>query len=640
MVPDARSASRWVAFLGAWLCVLAWIIPATAQQVGGVRGKVLDPEFNAALPNATVVLEGAGLSVQTGPDGTFTFGQVPPGNYEVSVQREGYNRARASNIIVNAGRFTETSVEMSGQVVELEDFVVTAEDLVGTQEFQLDIQQSLTSFANVLGSDFISKMGASDVGKALAKVAGINIIGDRYVVVRGLADRYNAVLLNDAPVPSSDPDRRAPNIDLFPGSIVQSLQTSKTFTPDLPGEATGGSINIITKSVPDKNFAKAKVGLAYDTLATGNSQFLTYLGGGTGFLGSLDQRRLPDFIRGADLPRQIAPAPGTKEDQIFRDKVNNALPRTMGTSKVAPSPDFTFESTIGRRGEYFGKPAGLLFALDYRKQYRFDPDGTESRYLFGSDGNPINVNRRVQVQRGTDSVRGSFLLVGGVQPQPGDEIKLTIFSNLAAQDRASLRVGPKDIAPGPNPLPPDVNYYRESLVYTERRLQVLQLTGRHHWDGVDGTEKDVFKWFGTYNRSAQYEPDQRFIEGEITQSGQYHIANAGQIPPARRFWRELHDERWNFGGDYERLLFKEGEKKTKLKFGGGFDVSTRDYRADNFAYISGANAGDLPNAMKPFTTPDSTLGDVWNYGNPTNASIDPLQPDRGHFLFRTATAET
>ena len=629
---------RAVALVCAWLCATT---DASGQELkGGVRGKVVDPDFgNAPIPNAAVVLEGAGLGTQSAADGSFTISGVTPGNYELSASREGYNRVRISSVIVPSGGFAERTLEMIGQVTELEDFVVTSEDLVGTSQFQLDIQQSLTSFANVLGGDFINKIGASNVGQALQKVAGVSVVGDRYVLVRGLADRYNAVLLNNLPIPSSDPDRRAVNLDLFPGSIVGSLQTSKTFTPDLPGEATGGSINIVTRSVPEQDFTKAKVGLGFDTLATGNSRFLTYPGGGTGALGTLNERRIPAFIQNAALSQFIAPGAAQREDQAFRDKVNNAIPRTMGTVEKAPPPDFQFESNIGRRFEYFGKPAGLLLGIDYRKQYRFDPDGFEGRYSFGANGNAALAFRRAQVMRGTASLRASLLAVLGVQPQPGDEVKMTIFTNVSAQDRASLRFGPRDTVPiGPVPEGTD-NLYRESLAYTERRLHVLQLSGRHHWNLGAGAEEAVLKWSASYNRSTQDEPDHRFTSSDVTPDrSRFFFPGALPIPPVRRYWRELDDDRYNFGADYEVPLFHEAAKKSRLKFGGLFDLATRDYRADNFAYNISEENNVFPSRFKDRPYPGATLGDVFNYGNRLN--VDQPFPNLGHYLFRFTPPET
>jgi outer membrane receptor protein involved in Fe transport len=621
--------------------VLALAQAAHAQAAkGGIRGSVVDSEFGGGVPGATVTVEGPNITVQTGDDGGFVVSELPPGTYDILVARDGYIRSRVPGVVVGGGAFAETRVPLAAEVFELEDFIVSQDDLLGGDEAVqlLNVQQNLTSISNVLGADFISKIGASDVGKALQKVSGVSVIGDRYVVVRGLADRYNVILMNGMPVPSSDPDRRAVNIDLFPASIVRALETGKTFTPDLPGEATGGTIDILTKSVPEENYTKVKIGLGYDNLATGNSDFLTYPGGGTSMLGTLDSRRLPASIRNAELSPIIAFGSAQAQDQRFRDEINSTLPRTMGATKRAPGPDLQFELDMGRRFKFWGLPAGLLVGFDYRKQYRFEPDGLEARYSFAGNGRALAVRRRLQITRGTETLRGSLLAVLGIEPQKGDEVKVTLFSNRSAQDRATIRVGPAGFPPGDVPEGTD-GLYRESLAYTERRLSMLQIAGRHHWKNDDAVESTVLRWGTSYNLSSQDEPDHRFTQSDTTPDfATYYFPGALPIPPVRRYWRELDDTRWNLGLELDQLLFKREEKDTWLKIGGGFDHTSRDYRADNFAYNINEESTPFPGPLKPAPYGDATLADVWNYGNKQN--IDQVaRPDLGHYLFRFTPPE-
>jgi len=627
--------------------LLSSITNGFAQDlVGGIRGRIFDADFGGALAGVTVLAEGSNVSVSTDENGAFTLTALPPGKYDLSIFRDGYTRKRVAEVVVNAGAFTSIEEEITSDVTELEDFVVSTEDLLsGDSASLLAIQQSTTSISNVMGADFISRIGASDVGKALQKVAGVSVVGDRYVVVRGLSDRYNVVLLNSAGVPSSDPDRRAVNIDLFPGSIVRNLITSKTFSPDLPGEATGGSIDIITKSVPDKDFTKFKLGLAYDTSATGNSKFLTYQGGGTSMLGTLNERRLPDFVKNASLPQNIAN--GDSTDQEFRDKVNEAIPRTFGASRVAPGPDFGMEFSFGRRGEFFGMPAGVIVGLDYGKRYRYEGDSVQGRYDFGPNGESLLTRRLLNVERGTETLRSSLIAVAGVQPQPGDEVKLTYFSNLSAQDRASLRFGRKDFFPGQETVEGEQLgvqdfAYRESLTYTERRLNVLQISGRHHWADADIDERTILNWTASYNMSSQDEPDQRFIETDTFNLERFAFPSVLNIPPVRRYWRELDDTKWNIDLDLEHYFWKTDEVAAKFKTGATFDISTREYRADNFAYNPTGRNNDqgFPSITKPSPYEGSTWGNSWNYGNPLNVDIDPNTPNNGHFIFRTTPPET
>ena len=131
-------------------------------------------------------------------------------------------------------------------------------------------------------------------------MAATAVVDSRYVVIRGLSDRYNVVVLNGARLPSSDPDKRAVNIDIFPNGLIETLISSKTYSPDLPGEATGGYLNIITKRVPKEPFLNWSFSTGYNTQTTGNPDFVTYRGSGPGMLGTSRERALPDYLKATD----------------------------------------------------------------------------------------------------------------------------------------------------------------------------------------------------------------------------------------------------------------------------------------------------------------------------------------------------
>ncbi len=624
------------------MCCLTQTVLVAQGEFGGIRGSVVDADFRAPVSGASITIEGEGTKVSSGDQGDFVISDLAPGVYSLTVVRDGFISTRLADIVVTPGQFAQVTAALAPEVVELEEFVVSAGELLDSDKLEvLNIQQEMSAMTSVLGAEFISKVGASDVGKALQKTAGISVIGGKDIVVRGLADRYNIVLLNNSYVPSSDPDKRSVNVDLFPGSIVQNLVTGKTFTPNLPAEATGGSVNIFTKSIPDKTYVKVKPGLAYNTQSTGNKDYMTYQGGGTGILGSLNDRKLPQFIKNAELPRDIAFGSGQLADQQFRDKVNAALPRTMGASRASPGPDFGIELEMGYRGEYWGVPSGLLFALNYSKKYAYEGDGYEGRYVWNAQGEAFFATRRTRVQRGEESLRNSVLFVAGLEPAPGDELKLTYFHNLSASDRATLKTGPKDV-PATGPIPTDEIYgYRESLVYNERRLNVLQLAGKNTFD--DGALEDRAKlsWAASYSMSSQDEPDNRFGESDtLSDLSSFFFPGVLPIPPFRRYWRELDDTRWNLNADFEYLLFEEGKKETKLKVGAAFDRATREYRADSFAYNVGLNnISGYPSDIKPFAFEGATWGRVWNYGNPLNTEVLAARPDLGHYLWRFTPPE-
>ena len=607
--------------------------PARAQQAGGgLRGTVIDADFSVPVAGASVVIEGISLAAKTSEEGSFFINGVPPGQYSVLVSKEGFIRERRGDILVSAGSVKEVDLEMTAEVVELDEFVVSDEEIIDNSSVAADIsiRTELKSFTDVLGAEFISQTGASDAAKLLSKTTGVNVADGKFVVVRGLSDRYNVVSLNGLRVPSSDPDRRAVSLDLFPTAVIRNVATTKTFLPNLNAESTGATIDITTKAVPDEDFVKFKFGNSFNTQSTGNKNYLTYNGGGTGMFGTAQDRALPAFVRNADLPQLFGFNRPDSTMRLERQRVNDTLTKSFGTINKAPPPDMSLEASIGHRFDFMGAPAGITVAGDYSKKYVHNDDDSAARYLFNPIDGEVLVNRRIsQVTNSTETMRTGLLVSTGILPSEDSEIILTYFFNRVAEDRATLQYGTLD----PNAFGPTEKDYRETIAYTERELRVWQLAGKHAFQSL---ERDLeFSWALSYNTSSQLEPDHRFVRGIYdTASESYNpVPGNPTVPEFQRYWRELFDQSYSMRMDLVTDIFKGSDLKAKLKFGGMFDYSDRKYRADSFTYNRGLENNIYPNISKP-GSPGNTWGDWFLYGNqsvgvdtdglPNNAPSNPV----------------
>ena len=136
----------------------------------------------------------------------------------------------------------------------MEEYEVTAEEFTEQTEQILLERQNATTMMEALGSDFLSRVGAGNAAESISKVSGATIVEGKFAVIRGLNDRYVSTTLNGARIPSADPYRQSASLDLFPSQVIDRVVVKKTFTPDEPGSFTGGGIDIITKSFPEKPF--------------------------------------------------------------------------------------------------------------------------------------------------------------------------------------------------------------------------------------------------------------------------------------------------------------------------------------------------------------------------------------------------
>jgi hypothetical protein len=261
------------------VALLTAAMPARTQvigQSGAIRGTVYDKDFELALPRACVTLVEALLATATNADGQFLFERVPPGIYTLSVTKDGYERQIVANVVVAPGQVAEVKVDLASEVVDMEELVVNGEDLLGNTEIGLlEVRAESTTMQDAISSELIGKAGASDAAGALKLVVGATVSEGKYATVRGLSDRYTGTTLNGVRLPSADPRKRAVNIDIFPTGTIESMTVTKAFTPDLQGDFTGGGVDIKTKSVPDDTLLTMSVGGEYNTLATGNDEFLS-----------------------------------------------------------------------------------------------------------------------------------------------------------------------------------------------------------------------------------------------------------------------------------------------------------------------------------------------------------------------------
>lgn len=607
------------------LLCLAWIFgcgteQVSGQSVGGLRGTVTDSDFQAPINGAQVNIMEAGVSGSTDESGRFVVPGLPPGKYTLAITREGYGRKLVYDVLVSAGSIRDVQVEMVSDVVELDDFVVSSDDLISNDATNLlDVRLNSTSFVDSLGADFISKVGGSDVGDVLKRIVGTSVADSRYVVVRGLSDRYNTVVLNGLRIPSSDPDKRAVNVDIFPSSIVKELANTKTFSPDISGESTGGSINIITKSSPDKPFVNGSLSIGYNTQSTGNSRFVTYHGGGTGIFGTRNERRIPDFLK-SSTPATLGEGSSDPVVQENYRKAAGVVNRTTGVDTGATPEDLSFNLSLGGKYEFFGRPLGLLAAFSYMKKYEFDPEvirGSSTVSQVNSGGQSFRSvfkKNTYQNEESAQSLLSGLLLSAGWEPSEHDTLKLTFFANVAADDKVIFGRG---LAAFTNTDEPNSGVeignarsvaVREAIQYVERRLKTLQLSGEHHFPDFADAE---IRWAAAYSESSQDEPDLRFNTYVADyENGAYAPLSGFSGKPLERIWRTLNDTDYNILLESKVPLFKtaDGGETAYVKAGVNFDYSTRDYRADNFGY-SNFPVIPVPETLDASNRVALTLGD-------------------------------
>lgn len=639
---NSRPRSLFKILFGA-LMLIVCCIPSLVlgQASGGLRGSIQDADFLMPVSGVTIFLEPAGVSITSDSDGQFFINGVPPGAYRVLATRDGYVRTSLNDVVVSAGSVKEVSLEMTAEVVELDEFVVEEEAVQEEAITPLAVGTDLQSFASAIAPELLKASGSGgDIGSATKRLTATAVVDSRYVVIRGLSDRYNVVVLNGARVPSSDPDKRAVNIDIFPTGLVETLISSKTFAPSMPGETSGGYLNIITKRVPKEPFFRWSYSTAYNTGTHGKGDFLSDPSNSTGFLGTGRDRELPDQLRNFDsttLPRGTGgplgntliyrdpPRPGSNDvrNRGFQNNRETAARllsgRSMGAETMDAPLNYTFSALAGTRIEDFmGGTLGLVGGFTYSKKYQMDRGVRGAAALTG-----IGVAQQTQFniyEKGQESLLAGGLLSATLEFSPEDSITMTYFTNIAAEDEAIFAYGEnRGLGTAANGVPIENETsltFRESLVYTERRLQTLQLSGEHKFPDHGDIKMD---WIAAYSMSSQDQPDIRKAFYAYDFTAQQYIPAGDPAPPDfERIWRRLDDTNFNLALNFDVPLedtYGKEEASSKLEFGASIDYSTRDYTSENFEYeLRTPNDPRFPRLTNPFSSGGGagglTLGDV------------------------------
>ncbi len=610
VLPSIDRILRLCASRRPWFLVLAGflvVVPAEAAPLGGIRGIVVDRDFGVPLPGARVSLVEAALVTRSRDDGGFIIEHVPIGTYTVTITCDGYDRETVTSVAVSEGRLSELRIELLPEVIDMEELVVTGADLLGNSEIAiLEIRAESVTLQDSISAELISKAGAGDAAGALKLVVGASVVDGKYATVRGLSDRYAGTTMNHVRIPSADPRKRAVQIDLFPTGTIDSVTVTKTFSPDLQGDFTGGGIEIKTKSIPDSRVLDLSISLERDGEASGNERFLTYDGGGVGSLGyGLGDRGFPEL---ANQPLPAFPSANYNAsaqrvaDAEAWDRFTKVFDPVIGVSRETPGLAGGLSLVAADRFPLGGdRVLGVMGALTYSHKYDFFENG---------ENNVVNVSGKDSGFGGaerSDSRGLDELLIGTLGTlvyQQGDDLEIALRAvvNHGAEDEARVQE---------QSFGADQVEQNQTLRYVERGVRSIQLAGIHRFSAAALPRGGIpqIDWTIASNRTRQDEPDVRFFRNRY--DGTNFFFPVGSSTPqqnSRRLFRGIVEDNLQVFTDFTLPFGAGGDREGKLKIGLWFDDTDRRYGQDSFFYqftptLGNSDAARFNNAFATYSNP-------------------------------------
>lgn len=563
--------------------LLFFIVGLTAfAQDGKITGTLVDSENGEPLIGANVLIDGTTLGAATDIDGHYSITQVPAGTYNVIFSFISYTKTTVSNVEMKPGETVKLDVALKPEAIETDEVVVTAKLLENTEATLLLQRQKSTQVSDAISSEDISRSGSGDAANAMTKVTGASTVDGKYVYIRGLGERYSSTQLNGSEIPSSDPDKRTVQLDIFPANLIENIVTTKTFTPDMPGNYTGGAVNIGTKSFPEKLTVSFSASTSFNSQTTFESgKFLFYNGGGSDWLGMDDGTRdIPSIITdpNTDIPDRSVVYANYDEAQKLDEITRSFSPQmdvSYGDARINQSYSFSFgnQYTLGEQ------PLGVLATFSYSRKNSGYNDGIVSRYKLtgdvGSTDNLTNLFNYVDAE-GVDEVNWGGLVNVAYKFHPNHSVKANYMFNQSGESGARYLTGTF-----PDQLQEDRTFETRTLRYVERQLNTMQFKGEHSFESIGGMKAD---WLVSFASNTQDEPDLRYFSNHYgTLNGRtiYSISPAN-YPEPTRYFRKLTEDNQNYALNLEIPFKQWADLNSKFKFGGAFLTKERDFSTRSF----------------------------------------------------------
>jgi len=221
-------------------------------QTGNLKGSVKDKVTGEGLIDVNVFVPKANTGALTELEGEFFIPDIPAGTYKVIFNADGYKSDTLSNIVITSGQTTELNHTLVSDTANAVTVYVIGQKNEGSIQTAVEDTKNSEKVISVLSAEQILKGQDRDAAEAVRRIPGVTLIDGRFIMVRGLAERYNSVWLNDAGAPSSETDTKAFSFDIIPSQLIDKIQVYKTAAPDLPGDFAGGMVKVYTRASAQK----------------------------------------------------------------------------------------------------------------------------------------------------------------------------------------------------------------------------------------------------------------------------------------------------------------------------------------------------------------------------------------------------
>lgn len=461
----------------------------TPKGKGTLSGTVVDKD-GFPVPGATVIVTGTTTGTSTDIKGQYTL-ELPAKTVGVEISCISYQKMSVSDIKITAGKTTPLDVVLQDASEQLEEVVVTATYNKASANGLYAKQKARTVMSDGISADLIKKTSDNNVAQVLGRVSGVTIDNGKYVNIRGMGERYNNVQLNGATLPSTEPNKRNFAFDVLPSGLIDNVTIAKTFTPDLPGEFTGGLVEVNTLAIPTEQIIQLSVGTGVNTNSTGKDFYSNKRFGGDYLFGNIDDRQWYT---------------GRSDEQGVADRKRAGQMNTYGFQRFKAAPVQNYALTVGLPFDLGrGHKLGVVASLTYRNEQNIE-DYKEMRSYQNDSLNGPGKRYKFVTQT------GAVANVGWQSPKH----KITwrnMFNNRFSHTNLERYIWRETTK---------FDTYEQYSTPLQSRLWQTQLDGEHKLFG----ERLIASWNASYNQVTRINPDDRYAQAVVMGDKSQGVENA------------------------------------------------------------------------------------------------------------------
>lgn len=433
------------------------------SKTGILKGRVVDFETANPLSGATIQALPLRRGISSDDNGYYRIEALPPGSYTIEASFVGFETTRLEKVVITENNETALDIKLkvSSELSVVRVSAVSRRKVINATDAKLltEVKNARSVVSGVSNEQIVRSMDR-DAAEVVKRVSGVSLNDDRFVVVRGLNQRYNTTFLNNNLAPSTEPDSRAFSYDLINSNIIDRIMVYKSPAPELPGDFAGGAVKIYTKNAMLTRQTDLQLSAQYRP-GSGFSDFNTYQGGKYDLLGFDDgTRRLPK-LPPADVFNYLPTTENVKYARLFKN--------TYGYAHTTTNLDKRALFNYYDSWKLFGKRINNLSSVGYTQTYDHN---IISRQL----GNSDNIRNYSQADRSVENIRLSLIQTNSMTIRDSSKLELKHFITQSGQDNVILTIGSKE------------GFYereekRVTLAYQSRFLYSGQLGARLYFNG-------------------------------------------------------------------------------------------------------------------------------------------------------------